>query len=496
MVGKVSSPFDEAKYKALLEGLEISVLKWSELEFTKRIDTEYYRKRFLKIENRLNKSNHNTLGELANLKIGPFGSAFKTENYVKDRTYRYIRGKDVKPLVLKEDDNVYMPKKDYFRLEKYALQENDVLVSVVGTLGNAAIVNQKALPAIFSCKSTAIRVKSINPFYLLTYFNSFYGRELLMRKERGAIQKGLNLDDLKRLEIFIPSNNFQNKIEFIFHKSYETKETSQTLYTTAETELLTALGLSDYQPSTENVQVKSLKDSFLRSGRLDAEYYQPKYDVFYDKLIKATHEKNWKYVILGSLCKPPKYGSSSKLEYIDKGVPFLRIADLDKFRFNPSKLKYITSSVAQTEKGASVKTDDVLISRSGTLGLTIVIPQHLDNAIFGSYFIKITLDNSKIRPQYLALYLNSILGKTQIEQANTGGIQTNITIPTIQSFKIVLPPLEKQVYFEKQVLQSYHLEDKSKQLLHIAKIGVEKAIEESEAVAMAWMEKEMANLES
>lgn len=494
MGGKVSSLSDEA-FNTLLERLEVSILKLSELEFTKRIDTEYYRKKFLKIENRIRETNHAILGELGGLKIGPFGSAFKTENYVKDRTYRYIRGKDVKPLVLMEDDNVYMPKADYYRLEKYALQENDVLVSVVGTLGNAAIINKQALPAIFSCKSTAIRVKSINPFYLLAYFNSFYGRELLIRKERGAIQKGLNLDDLKRLEIFIPSSEFQNKIEFIFKRSYQTKETSKDLYTTAEAELLAALGLSDYQPSTENVQVKSLKDSFLSSGRFDAEYFQPKYDIFYDKLIKVTSQKKWKYVELGTLCKPPKYGSSSKLEYLEKGVPFLRIADLNKYRFNLSKIKHIASSVAEKEKGASVDVDDILISRSGTLGLTIVIPKHLNNAIFGSYFIKIVLNKTEIRPQYLALYLNSIFGKTQIEQANTGGIQTNITIPTIQSFKIVLPPIEQQEYFEREVLESYHLEDKSKQLLHIAKTGVEKAIENSEAEAMAWMEAEITKLQ-
>ena len=37
-------PFDEAKYKALMDGLECSEIKKSELEFSGRTDAEYYQK--------------------------------------------------------------------------------------------------------------------------------------------------------------------------------------------------------------------------------------------------------------------------------------------------------------------------------------------------------------------------------------------------------------------------------------------------------------------
>lgn len=111
------------------------------------------------------------------------------------------------------DDNVYIPKQDFDRLSRYSLRDKDILVSVVGTLGNAAIVTQKDLPAIFSCKSTVLRVFDINPEYLVVYLNSLYGKKLLLRRERGAIQKGLNLEDLKELDVFIPSVTFQNQIE-------------------------------------------------------------------------------------------------------------------------------------------------------------------------------------------------------------------------------------------------------------------------------------------
>ena len=65
---------------------------------------------------------------------------------------------------------------------------NDILISVVGTLGNACIVQKEEIPAIFSCKSTVIKAKRVDPFYLLSYLNSKYGKTLLLRKERGAIR--------------------------------------------------------------------------------------------------------------------------------------------------------------------------------------------------------------------------------------------------------------------------------------------------------------------
>jgi hypothetical protein len=51
--------------------------------------------------------------------------------------------------------------------------------------------------------------------------------------------------------------------------------------------LLSELGLQDWQPIEETVAVKSFADSFLSSGRFDAEYYQPKFD----QLIERLEEK-------------------------------------------------------------------------------------------------------------------------------------------------------------------------------------------------------------
>ena len=126
--------------------------------------------------------------------------------------------------------------------------------------------------------------------------------------------------------------------------------------------------------------------------------------------------------------------------------------------------------------------------------MAVVIPKYLNNAIYGSYFILTRPNYRIINSTYLALYLNSLAGRLQTEQANTGAIQTNLTIPVLESLLIACPPLEIQQQFVDKVNQFYKAEDESYQLLEVAKTGVERAIETNEAIANTWMNQQLEAL--
>lgn len=254
-----------------------------ELEFSGRIDAEYYRPEMLAYESTVQQKLSVKMGAAADFLIGPFGSSFTVENYTDDRSYRYIRGKDVKPLTLMDNDNVYMPEADYTRLKRYALREDDILVSVVGTLGNSAIVTKESLPAIFSCKSTVVRPKSLNPKYLTVYLNCEYGSKLLARKERGVIQTGLNLDDLKDLPVFQPSIEFQSRIADTFEESLKQVDLGKAKQAQAEAALLSALGLAGWSPP-EPLSYTARAAAALTAARLDAQFYAPRIRALLDLL--------------------------------------------------------------------------------------------------------------------------------------------------------------------------------------------------------------------
>jgi len=273
-----------------------SIVQKSQLETACRIDAEYFQLEYVRLEKEIYST-----GSCKRWKdiegrfiTGPFGSEFNVENYTSDAEYRYVRGKDVKKFFLRNDDNVYIPKKDFERLKKYSLQEGDILISVVGTMGNAAIVDSSVAPAIYSCKSTVFRTDAINPYYFTAYLNSQYGSKLLERSVRGAVQTGLNIDDLKSLPIFIPSQKAQDLVASIVLKARQEQDRSKLLYSQAEVLLLEELASKDFKPEETLSYIVNLSD-IKTAHRADAEYFQPKYET----LIRRMKEKH--LMLLGDL---------------------------------------------------------------------------------------------------------------------------------------------------------------------------------------------------
>lgn len=470
----------------MLEGLEVSEIFLSRLEFSMRLDAEYYKKLLLKYENqiRLN-SKYIELSQDANFLIGPFGSSFDTANYIKDGKYRYVRGQDVKPFLLKDQEIRYLPKEDYFRLEKYALRENDILISVVGTLGNACIINEKDLPAIFSCKSTVIRTKKINSNYLLAFLNSKYGRELLLRKERGAIQKGLNLEDLKT--ILVPDFNihFQGKVEKLLVDANLKIQSSKQTYIRAETILLQKIGLQNLNLSNEPTNIKSFKESFLATGRLDAEYYQKKYEDIVNKVLSQKHNL---LINLVSVTKSIEPGSAYYSE--DEGFPFYRVADYNKFGLSEPDKKLENSFVKENEKQIEKlkpKKGTILFSKDGSVGTAYLLRKDLPGITSGAILHLKVKNEKEIIPEYLTLVLNSKLVQMQAERDAGGSIILHWRKEEIE--KVVVPTIDfkKQQEIAELVEESFHLKAESERLLEVAKKAVEIAIEEGEEKAMEYL---------
>ena len=496
----MTRPFDKEKYESLLSGLEVSEVKFSELEFSFRLDSEYYQKDYITYRKSVLNQKYDFLGNLSKFLTGPFGSAFKVENYEDDEAteaesydsqYRYIRGKDVKPFTLQDNDNKYIPKSDYERLEKYAVEVNDILISVVGTLGNASIAQEKDLPAIFSCKSTILRHTATNPYYLLTYLNSRHGKELLLSKTRGAVQTGLNLDDLKSLIVPIFSSTFQNETERIIKLSQNCVDESKRLYQQAEEEFLKEVGLHNFTYSEANFDEKNFSESFLQSGRFDAEYYQPKYSQLTEALLNKPHRRLSE---IASIVKSIETGSNA---YADIGLPYIRVADLTKFGISETKV-FLSNDYYMENKTAldklKVKRNTVLLSKDGTVGIAYKIEADVEAITSGAILHLHVKNEDEILPGFLTLVLNSEITQLQSERDSGGSIIVHWRISEIENVLIPLLPIPIQENLVERVSKSFGLRVKSEKLLRIAKRAVETAIEETEEVALKFINSEFAKL--
>lgn len=456
-------------------GLEASLVSKSTLEFSGRIDSEYYQKKFLKLEAEVQAKACVPMGDAADFLIGPFGSAFTVDNYTDVEDYRYIRGKDVKPLTLMDNDNVFMPEHDYRRLERYALREDDVMVSVVGTIGNAALVTDKDLPAVFSCKSSVVRPETLNPVFLTVYLNCRHGRNLTLRKERGAILKGLNLDDLKDVLVFEPSHDFQRIIEQAFRAALNLTEQSKGLQVEAEETLLAALGLADWKPPEPLSYSARASDAFA-AGRLDARFFAPRIQALLDILGRDGRS-------LGDLAAQRR----QKFRPQDCATfNYIEIGDIDGAGAATSTR--LACADAPSRATWHVRPNDIISSTVRPIRrLSAQIAPEQDGYVASSGFV--VIDTQQIAPELLLTFLRLPVICELLDLYASASMYPAVT----EAHILGLPFPEIDAAVEAQVVANIREARKAKgqagQLLEAAKRAVEIAIEDGEDAAIAFLDK-------
>lgn len=82
---------------------------------------------------------------------------------------------------------------------------------------------------------------------------------------------------VRNLKIIIKDFNFQLFIEKIIQEGYRINCLSKENYKNSENILLKELGLLDWQPKHNLWNIKNFSET-QDTQRIDAEYYQPKYD--------------------------------------------------------------------------------------------------------------------------------------------------------------------------------------------------------------------------
>jgi type I restriction enzyme S subunit len=232
-----------------------------------------------------------------------------------------------------------------------------------------------------------------------------------------------------------------------------------------------------------SINQKSFKESFRKTGRLDAEYYQPKYE----KIIEIVKSYKNGFCKLEDLIKNYSTGFPYKSEsYVDEGLLLIRINNIKKGELdisNATKIPFIDENLSPKDVANE---NDILISMSGTIGNSCKIPKGV-TALVNQRIMRITTKNFDV--DVLPLIINSMIGQLQLERIGTGGVQTNISAGDIK--EILLPNLyqKTQSQISSLIQESFALKAKSEKLLEVAKKAVEMAIEDSEEKAIKYLEK-------
>ena len=445
----------------------LTEIKYSQLE--NRFDSGYYKPEYLEVEDKLENTKFVTL--LKNV-VKKSSKIFDPSKNITDYFY-YI---EIDGINLVDGNFSFAKLKNHeapLRARK-KLEYGDTLISTVRPNRNAvSLFLEKSNNYVCSTGFCVIKSEKINPYFLFIFLKTKYSVYQLIRNTSAAMYPAVSEDDILNIKIIDPPKQFQLHIEDLVKKAFSKKNLADQKYKQAKQLLEKELGINKLKLKEE----KTFETKFSeveKSMSFSSEYYKPKFTENLN-LIKSLPHKKMK---LEDIIKTIKYGTSEKLDYTDKGTAFLRVTDIDSFNnINVDEVKRIPNYELPKVKNAIVKKDDILISRTGTVGVAVYINDELNNSVFGSYFIKISIDKKEVNPFYLTIFLNSKMGRLQSERSRTGAIQTNLTIPIIKSLEMVVPSIEVQERICKEYLESFDLRKESKALLNSARQEIGEMIE-------------------
>lgn len=456
-----------------MEGLEISIVPFSyvlEKSDICRFDSFFYSKNFLYEENLIEKHSNKSLKEL-NAKLLSFG-AYSLNNLVeyKNTGIPFIRGVNMKNGILDFSDVIYIDDFAHKLLWKSEVKPEMILLSMSGTIGDVAIAMPQFKYPMNSNQDIAkidLRNCNINPYFVYAYLCSQYGQNFLKREARGSVQQHVFLSQIENLSIPIFSDTFQSKIESLVKSAHAKLEESKSLYSQAENLLLGELGLKDWQPKNTLYTTKKFSD-FAQSGRLDAEYYQPKYDEIEKELSKKNTLEISK---IGQICDK-NFSPIDNVEY-----KYIELADIGAYGEITGCTMAIGSELP-TRARRIVRKGDVLISSiEGSLQSCAIVPKEFDNALCSTGFYVMT--PNKINAETLLILLKSTVIQLLLKKGCSGTILTNISKDEFLKIKLPILPEQIQKKIASLIQQSFEYKAQSKQLLEDAKRMVEEEIEKN-----------------
>ena len=355
------------------------------------------------------------------------GYAFKSENYV-DSGIRIIRISNVQKGYI-EDSTPAFYSFDTVGLNKFMLEEGDLLMSLTGNVGRVAILEKELLPAALNQRVACLRLKSnkISKSYLFHFLNSNFFEQQCIMASNGVAQKNMSTEWLKDYEIPLYTPNQQE-------------------------EIVTVLNAAQSILSSRRQQLQKL-----------------------DELVKARFVELFGccqcMIPMDELCSIITDGTHQPPKFQDDGIPFIFVSNLVKNAITYNTEKFISEETyRELYKRTPLEVGDLLLSTVGSYGHPAVVVEDR-KFLFQRHIAYLKPKRDIVNSFYLHAALLSPDSQRQIEEKVKGIAQKTLNLSEIKKIIIPLPSIEDQNAFEVFVKQT----DKSK-------VVVQKALDEAQTL--------------
>ncbi len=452
-----------------------SIIYKTQLEGALRLDAEYYQPEFLQAVELIKDNNHKRLGDIISVLTdyhanGSYQILRQNVQLSEQSDYAYmVRAIDLKTNNF-EDDIRYVSEHAYNFLKKTKLFGNEIIIDKIGNAGEVYLMPNLNKPVTLGMNLFMLRLNpDYDPIFVYVFLISKYGRSLVYQRITGTVPTSIDKESVRGILIPQPSKEIVNRVNLIIQDHFQALKDASSFYQRAEDLLLEELGLKNFQVEDDLSFVVNLSD-VKSANRVDAEYFQPKYQKLISKLeLKAVNK-------LENFVKDYSTGFPFKSEnYQEDGIPLIRINNIKKGFIDLSDTAYLSDRDYLLSPKDTAKPGDIVLSMSGTIGMSAVIPADVPKCSVNQRILRFSSKN--VDSDYLVLVLNSIVGFYQLERIGTGGVQTNISYGDIQNILVPVLPKPTQQKIAEMVRRSHEARKKSKELLEEAKRKVEEMVE-------------------
>ncbi|HHF4684375.1 restriction endonuclease subunit S [Haemophilus influenzae] len=318
----------------------------------------------------------------------------------------YITSKNIKGGKIDFQNTKYINEYVYQELSRTrCIIENDILISMIGTIGEAVIVKKEDL-YFYGQNMYVLRLNNelVNHKFFLYYFTAPFILNSLLSKKNSSNQGYLKAGQIESLKIPIPPLSVQTEIVKILDA-----------LTTLTSELTSELILR--QKQYEYYREKLLSEEEL--GKVGFEW----------KTIDEISKK------ISSGGTP----TTSNNGYYDNGtIPWLRTQEVDFKEIWDTNIK-ITEDALNNSSAKWIPANCVIVAMYGaTVGKTAInkIPLTTNQAC-----ANIEINDKLACYRYIFHYLTS---KYEYIKSLGSGSQTNINAQIIKKLKVPVPPIEEQ----------------------------------------------------
>jgi len=341
----------------------------------------------------------------------------KGHSYSSEKTdYPYIRVVDFENESISTDDLKYIDEETRKQIERYTISDEDVYISIAGTLGVAGTIPESLSGA--NLTENAAKIQELNGIqrdYLSYYIHSKFGQDEVHRFTVGSTQPKLSLFRLRKLEVIRPPLPEQRKIATVLYTVDRAIEKTD-----------------DVINRLSRVQKSTLRNLFRNGVGEPSETKTTPMGQFPKDWELKTMER------VGSLINgnafPKEYQGNSEGKY-----PFVKVSDTNDYRRYVSGAKnYISQDVAE-KIGCNIHPEGtVILPKRGVAIMTNkrrILAQ--DSAIDNN---QIGIVGENVKPLFLYYYLSGVdMGRFVQE-----GAVKSLTKSLLSKIRVPVPPLETQ----------------------------------------------------